>query len=225
VDINNLVQTIAVYALPVLLAVTWHEAGHAFAARYLGGPNAIQPGKATLNPIPHIDPIGTVLLPLVMLFATAALPGGPLLLGYAKTTFYPRTFRNPKRDTILVTLAGPGSNFLQALVWALIGLALLGLGVEEDFFLRMANAGVLVNLILGVFNLIPIPPLDGGKVVVELLPWKAGQVLARIEPFGFFVVLALVMSGVLNAWWMRPLVRASYSVLTYAISPLASLVR
>jgi Zn-dependent protease len=222
VDINNLVQTVAVYALPVLLGLTWHEAGHAYAARYLGGPGAIQPGKATLNPAAHIDPVGTVLMPLLMLFATAALPGGPMLLGYAKTVIYPKTFRNPKRDNILVTLAGPGSNFLQALLWALIGLALIGFDVNEDYFLRVANAGVMVNLVLAVFNLIPVPPLDGGKVLVELLPWKAGQALSRIEPYGFFVVLALIASGVLNTAWMRPLVLASFSALSFAISPLTS---
>ncbi|HSV44437.1 MAG TPA: site-2 protease family protein [Ramlibacter sp.] len=223
---SNLIQTLLVYALPVLFAITIHEAAHGYVARALGDNTAYMMGRVTLNPIKHIDPIGTVVMPLLMLFSTASLPGGPYLLGYAKPV--PVQFgnlRKPKRDMIWVALAGPVSNFIQAIAWALLLVALVGLGTDEPFFLSMAQAGVKANLIIAVFNLFPLPPLDGGRVLVGLLPWKAAHAVARIEPFGFFIVLALVVAGVLNTWWMSPLVQASYSLLNVLIGPLMALVR
>ena len=222
-EIEKLIQTILIYALPVLFAITVHEAAHGYVARWFGDPTAWMLGRVTLNPIKHIDPIGTIAMPLLLLFTTMAIPGGPFVLGYAKPV--PVNFgqlRHPKRDMIWVAAAGPASNFIQAVVWALLLIALVTAGVQEQFFLRMAQAGILVNLVIAVFNLLPIPPLDGGRVLVGLLPRGPAYQLARVEPFGFFIVLALLIPGILSAWWISPLVRASYSVL---ISPLLSLVR
>ncbi|GAC1599232.1 MAG: site-2 protease family protein [Ramlibacter sp.] len=223
-DFNNLVQTLLVYALPVLFAITVHEAAHGYVARYLGDNTAYVLGRVTLNPLRHIDPVGTVVMPLLLLFSTAAIPGGPFLLGYAKPV--PVSFgrlRHPKRDMVWVALAGPVSNFIQAIAWSLLLLALLASGIEETFFVQMARAGILVNLVLAVFNLFPVPPLDGGRVLAGLLPWRAGQVLARVEPFGFFIVLALMVPGILNRFWLGPLLDASYGALNFLLTPLTSL--
>jgi len=226
VEFNNIVQNILVYALPVLFAITVHEAAHGYVARHFGDPTAYMLGRVTLNPAKHIDPFGTVLLPLLLLFTTAAAPGGPYLLGYAKPV--PVNFgqlRHPKRDMIWVALAGPVSNFIQALLWALLLVLLVGLGVQERFFLAVARAGIQANLIIAVFNLFPVPPLDGGRVLVGLLPRGPAFQLARIEPYGFFIVLALLIPGILSNWWMAPLMEASYSVLNVVLSPLLALVR
>ncbi|MBE7939882.1 MULTISPECIES: site-2 protease family protein [Ramlibacter] len=225
-DTNNLVQTILVYALPVLFAITVHEAAHGYVARALGDNTAWMLGRVTLNPLRHIDPMGTVIMPLLLLFTTAALPGGPFLLGYAKPV--PVSFgklRRPKRDMVWVALAGPGSNFIQALLWALLFVGLQAAGVYEPFFLGMAKAGIQVNLALAVFNLFPIPPLDGGRVMVGLLPMRAAIALSRVEPFGFFIVLALVVAHVLDALWMQPLMHVAYGVLNLLIGPLLAAVR
>lgn len=222
-DFNNLIQNIAIYALPVLFAITIHEAAHGYVARMFGDSTAYMLGRMTLNPIKHIDPIGTIAMPLLLLFTTAAIPGGPFVLGYAKPV--PVNFanlRHPKRDMIWVALAGPVSNFIQAIAWTLLLIALFMLGIDEDFFFRMAQAGILVNLVIAVFNLLPIPPLDGGRVLVGVLPRGPAYQLSRLEPFGFFIVLGLLIAGVLGAWWISPLVQFTYSVL---IAPLLSLVR
>lgn len=222
-DINNLVQTILIYALPVLFAITVHEAAHGYVARHFGDSTAYMLGRITLNPFKHIDPVGTIALPLILLFTTSGLPGGPFVLGYAKPV--PVNFgqlRRPKRDMIWVAAAGPLSNYIQAILWTLLLIVLVATGVEETFFLRMAQAGILVNLVIAVFNLLPIPPLDGGRVLVGLLPRGPAFQLARVEPFGFFIVLGLLVLGVLGSWWIAPLVRASYALL---ISPMLSLIR
>ncbi len=222
-DFNNIIQNILIYALPVLFAITVHEAAHGYVARRLGDNTAYILGRVTLNPLKHIDPIGTIAMPLLLLFTTAAIPGGPFVLGYAKPV--PVNFgqlRKPKRDMVFVAAAGPLSNFIQAVVWALLLVVLILAGVEERFFLAVARAGIVVNLVLAVFNLFPIPPLDGGRVLVGLLPRAAAYQYSRIEPFGFFIVLALLIPGLLSAWWISPLVRASFAVL---ISPVLSLAR
>lgn len=221
-DIANLIQTVLIYALPVLFAITVHEAAHGYAARHFGDNTAYMMGRITLNPLKHIDPVGTILMPLLLYFATS----GAFLFGYAKPV--PVDFgqlRNPKRDMVWVALAGPLSNFLQAIAWAILLVVLMGLGVDERFFLAMARAGVLVNLVMWAFNLFPLPPLDGGRILVGLLPWKQAQLVARLEPWGFFIVMGLVVAGVVSKYWLSPLIALGYDALNLALTPLIYLFR
>ena len=216
---NDLIQTVLIYALPVLFSITVHEAAHGYAARYFGDYTATMLGRVSLNPIKHIDPIGTILMPLLLYFSTS----GAFLFGYAKPV--PVNFshlRRPKRDMIWVALAGPASNFVQAIAWALLLVVLVATNVEERFFMEMARAGVLVNLVMWAFNLFPLPPLDGGRILVGLLPTKAAITFSRIEPYGFFIVLALVLLGIVGTVWLRPLMDIGYSVINTLISPLLS---
>ena len=219
-DINNLIQTVLVYALPVLFAITVHEAAHGYVARALGDDTAAMLGRVTLNPLKHIDPIGTILMPLMLYFATS----GAFLFGYAKPV--PVNFgrlRNPKRDMIWVALAGPGVNLVQALVWGLLYTVLAGSGLHERFFLEMAKAGVLVNLVMWAFNLFPLPPLDGGRVLVGLLPPRPAYALSRVEPWGFFIVLGLVLLGVVGKYWLSPLIAAGYWFVQLVLTPFVAL--
>ncbi len=219
-DIPNLIQTVSIYALPVLFAITVHEAAHGYAARHFGDNTAYMLGRVTLNPLKHIDPIGTIAMPLLLYFATS----GAFLFGYAKPV--PVNFgqlRNPKRDMIWVALAGPASNFAQALLWALALVLLAALGVQEPFFVKMAQAGILVNLVMWAFNLFPLPPLDGGRILVGLLPHRQAEMVSRIEPWGFFVVMALVIAGVVGTLWLRPLMTLGYAVINLLLTPLLSL--
>ncbi len=219
-DFANLIQTVAIYALPVLFAITIHEAAHGYAARHFGDNTAWMLGRITLNPLKHIDPIGTILMPLMLYFATS----GAFLFGYAKPV--PVNFgnlRNPKRDMIWVALAGPASNFAQAIAWALALVLMTIMGVDEPFFIKMAQAGALVNLVMWAFNLFPLPPLDGGRILVGILPWKQAQWVSRIEPWGFFVVLALVLAGIVGTYWLRPLMSFGYLVLNTLTAPLLAL--
>jgi Zn-dependent protease len=223
VDISNLIQTVLIYALPVIFAITVHEAAHGYVARHLGDNTAEAMGRVTLNPMKHIDPIGTILMPLMLYFATS----GAFLFGYAKPV--PVNFgrlRHPKRDMIWVALAGPASNFVQAILWALVLVGLVAAGVNETFFIKMAQGGVLVNLVMWAFNLFPLPPLDGGRVLAGLLPNGSAQnFLARIEPFGFFIVMGLVIAGIVSTFWLRPLMDVGYTVINLLISPLTALLR
>ena len=221
-DIANIIQTIAIYALPVLFAITVHEAAHGYVARHFGDNTAAMLGRVTLNPLKHIDPIGTIAMPLFLYIATQ----GAFLFGYAKPV--PVNFgrlKNPRRDMILVALAGPASNLVQALLWGAGFVVLQGAGMQEPFFLGMCRAGVLVNVIMFVFNLFPLPPLDGGRVVKGLLPPKAAMTYSRIEPWGFFIVMGLVVAGVISNLWMRPLMSVTFSALDAVLSPLAALFR
>ena len=221
-DFANLIQTVMVYALPVLFAITVHEAAHGYAARHFGDNTALMMGRITLNPLKHIDPIGTILMPVMLYFATS----GAFLFGYAKPV--PVQFgnlRNPKRNMVWVALAGPLSNFVQAILWAVAMVALVAFSVDEPFFLKMARAGVLVNLVMCAFNLFPLPPLDGGRVLVGLLPWKQSQMVSRVEPYGFFIVLALVVTGLVGTYWLQPLMSVGYSAINLIITPLVSLLR
>ena len=219
-DIPNLVQTVLIYALPVLFAITVHEAAHGYVARYFGDNTAYAAGRMTLNPFSHIDPMGTIVMPLLLYFATS----GAFLFGYAKPV--PVNFgalRHPKRDMVWVALAGPASNFIQAILWAIAFTLLAGTGTTERFFVEMCKAGVLVNLVMWAFNLFPLPPLDGGRVLVGLLPWRAAQAVSRVEPFGFFIVLALVVAGVVGNYWLRPLMGVGYAVIDLMLTPLQGL--
>ncbi|WP_027476057.1 site-2 protease family protein [Curvibacter gracilis] len=220
---SDLIQTVLIYALPVLFAITLHEAAHGYAARYFGDNTAAMMGRISLNPTRHIDPMGTIVMPLLLYFATS----GAFLFGYAKPV--PVNFshlRNPKRDMIWVALAGPAANFAQAMIWALVLVLLAGTGIHERFFLEMARAGVLVNLVMWAFNLFPLPPLDGGRILVGLLPWKQAQWLARVEPWGFFIVMGLVVAGVVGSVWLRPLMALGYGVIeTLVVGPASALFR
>jgi len=222
VDISNLIQTVLIYALPVLFAITVHEAAHGYAARHFGDNTAAMMGRITLNPIKHIDPIGTILMPLLLYFATS----GAFLFGYARPV--PVRFdrlRHPKRDMVWVALAGPGANLLQALLWAVLMYLLLALDVNERFFLEMCKAGVLVNVVMFAFNLFPLPPLDGGRILIGLLPWRYAALLARVEPWGFFIVMALVILGVVSTLWMQPIMALTYGLLDILLTPLSFLIR
>jgi Zn-dependent protease len=216
----NTIQTILIYALPVLFAITIHEAAHGYVARYLGDNTAYSMGRVTLNPFKHIDPIGTILMPLVLYFATS----GMFLFGYAKPV--PVNFgalRRPKRDMVWVALAGPASNFIQAILWAIGFTALAAAGVNERFFLEMCKGGVLVNLVMWAFNLFPLPPLDGGRVLVGLLPRRMAYSVSRVEPWGFFIVMALVLVGIVGNYWLRPLIGLGYLALDFLLTPLTAL--
>jgi Zn-dependent protease len=222
VDFTQLIQTVLIYALPVLFAITVHEAAHGYAARALGDNTAWMMGRVTLNPIKHIDLVGTILMPLVLYFATS----GAFLFGYAKPV--PVRFdllRHPKRDMVWVALAGPGANLLQALLWGIALYAMMAMNVSERFFLEMGKAGMLTNVVMFAFNLFPLPPLDGGRIVVGLLPWKQAAWFARIEPWGFFIVMGLVVAGVVSTLWMQPVMRLTFDLLDVMLSPLAYLLR
>jgi Zn-dependent protease len=219
---THLIQTILIYALPVLFAITVHEAAHGYAARHFGDTTAFMLGRITLNPLKHVDPMGTILMPLLLYFATS----GAFLFGYAKPV--PVRFdrlRNPKRDMIWVALAGPGANLVQALLWGALLYTLLGMGLTEPFFLEMCKAGTLVNVVMFAFNLFPLPPLDGGRILVGLLPTRQAIMLSRIEPWGFFIVMALVLTHVLNNLWLMPLMNLTYGLLDILLTPFSFLVR
>ncbi|MDP3652586.1 MAG: site-2 protease family protein [Rhodoferax sp.] len=221
-DFANLIQTVALYALPVLFAITLHEAAHGYAARHFGDNTAWMQGRITLNPVKHIDPMGTILMPLLLYFATS----GAFLFGYAKPV--PVRFgnlRHPKRDMVWVALAGPGANLVQAFLWGALLYVLQGAGISEPFFLKMCQGGVLVNVVMFAFNLFPLPPLDGGRILVGLLPYRQAEMVSRIEPWGFFIVMALVIAGVVSTLWMQPVMALTFALLDLLLSPLSMLVR
>jgi Zn-dependent protease len=174
-------------------------------------------GRITLNPVKHIDPVGTILMPLVLYFLTS----GAFLFGYAKPV--PVNFghlRNPKRDMIWVALAGPAANLAMAIAWSVLAYVLVAMQVEERFFIQMAQGGILVNIVMFVFNLFPLPPLDGGRILVGLLPMKQAILVSRVERFGFFIVMALVVTGVVGSLWMQPLMRATAGAIEVLLTPL-----
>lgn len=215
---NELVQTFAVYALPILFAITLHEASHAYAAKYLGDSTAYMQGRMSLNPVKHIDPIGTIVIPIA-LFAV----GSPFLFGYAKPVpVNYANLRKPKRDMAWVALAGPGANIVMALMWMTLAIFLTAWGADEPFFMKMAQAGILTNLVIFAFNLFPIPPLDGGRVMTSILPNRYAYQFEKLEPYGFFIVLALVFLKILH-YWMVPVMTFTHQVLLLIISPLTFL--
>ena len=221
-DIANLIQTVLIYALPVLFAITVHEAAHGYAARHFGDNTAYVLGRITLNPLKHIDPIGTILMPLMLYLATS----GAFLFGYAKPV--PVRFgnlRNPKRDMIWVALAGPGANLVQAVIWGVLLYALVGTDMTEPFFVKMCQGGMLVNVVMFAFNLFPLPPLDGGRILVGLLPMRQAMLVSRVEPWGFYIVMALVVAGVVSTVWMQPVMALTFGLLDIVLAPLAWLAR
>ena len=213
---DELIRNLAVYALPVLFAITMHDAAQAFVAKRFGDNTAHAAGRTTFNPLAHIDPIGTILIPVVMYLMSGFVFGyaKPLPINYGQ-------MRHPKRDMAWVALSGPGANFLMALIWTLMIYALAIGGVEEEFFMLMAKAGVLTNLVMFAFNLFPIPPLDGGRILTSLLPNRYAYKFAQIEPYGFFIVMALVLLKVIYTWWMAPVMYLAGSLLQLIVSPIS----
>ncbi|MEK6601736.1 MAG: site-2 protease family protein [Candidatus Binatota bacterium] len=198
--IEDTIRQISIWAIPVLAAIVFHEVAHGWVAYYFGDPTAARMGRLTLNPIAHIDLFGTIILPLLLIVVRS-----PFLFGYAKpvpVNFY--NLNRPKRDMIWVALAGPMTNILLALVSTGIIKLLLLLNLHRDSFLTplvyMAEASVGINIVLAVFNAFPIPPLDGGRVLVGLLPDPYSSILARLEPYGFLIILLLLMSHAMDAF-------------------------
>lgn len=212
---TNTLIAVLVNALPLIFAITLHEAAHGYVARYFGDPTAYMLGRVTLNPAKHIDPIGTLLVPGVLMLA-----GSSFLFGWAKPV--PVNFNNlrsPKRDSLWVAFAGPGSNMVQVLIWALVARLLLEAvpmtGLVGPFWVAVCEAGIKWNIMLALLNLLPILPLDGGRIVTSLLPDKASYAFSRTEPYGFFVVMALALTGALSVVLGPPFIaamRGTYSL-------------
>ena len=203
---ENVIQLVTVYAIPVLFAITLHEAAHGYVARMFGDNTAFVAGRISLNPLRHIDPIGTVVVPLVMV----ALSG--FMFGWARPV--PVDFgslRKPKQDMIWVAGAGPAANLVMAIGWVLFAKLLALAGVQENYFFLVANAGVSVNLVFMALNLIPIPPLDGGRIAVGLLPNRLAYQYAKLEPYGMFIIIALLVTGALNVL-LRPFLQMGESI-------------
>jgi len=209
-QIDQLIQTISLAAIPVLFAITLHEAAHGYVARHFGDMTAYQQGRISLNPLRHIDPIGTILLPLLTLML------GGILFGWAKPV--PVNFaalRHPKQDMLWVAIAGPASNLVMALGWALL-YKMAWLNPDNYFaepLMGMAEWGIKINIVLMVLNLLPLPPLDGGRVAVSMLPHRQAYQLAQIEPYGMFILIFLAITPVLG-WILLPMVKLMYQLLS-----------
>jgi len=212
----DLIQTITIYALPLVLAITMREAAHAYAAKYFGDMTGFSQGRVTLNPMNHIDLVGTIVIPLVLF----AISNGSMLFGYPKQVpVNYANLRHPKRDMAWVAFAGPLANFAMAFLWLLLAELLKKFNVQEDFFILVANAGVITNLFLMAFNLIPIPPFDGGRMLISALPLKAAIQFSKIEPYGFYIVLALAFAKLLM-YWIGPIIYFSETLLRLMIFPI-----
>lgn len=210
-EINQLIQTIAIYALPVLFAITLHEAAHGYVARHFGDMTAFAQRRISLNPLRHIDIVGTIVVPLVILL----LSGGRFLFGWAKPIpVNYSALRKPKQHMALVAAAGPGANLAMAIGWGM--LLKVGLLLPENSYtepmLRMAQAGVLVNLVFMFLNLLPILPLDGGRIVASLLPNRMSWQYLKLEPWGLPLLLVLLATNLLDAV-LNPLVDFSASLI------------
>ena len=187
-SIETIISNIAVFAIPVLFAISLHEASHGYAARYFGDPTAANEGRLSINPLRHIDPFGTIVLPLLLYWAIQ------VPFGYAKPV--PVDFnrlRNPKKQMAFVAFAGPAANFAMGFGWMVFGILLMAMGNNERYFFEVARAGIAVNAAMFVFNLIPIPPLDGGRIMTSLLPMPLARKFAGIERYSMWVFIGLVL--------------------------------
>ncbi|EHL31543.1 site-2 protease family protein [Legionella drancourtii] len=210
----TLVQQVCIWALPILLSITLHEAAHAYVANRCGDTTAKMLGRLSLNPLRHIDPVGTILIPILM----GVLTHFNFVIGYAKPVpINWNQLHNPRRDMILVTLAGPFANLLMAFLWAAGFKLAINMHPESSmaalFLLVTARAGMIINLVLAALNLLPIPPLDGSRVVSSLLPPRKAMIYERIEPYGFFILIILMFTGILN-YLLTPLISIGLSALT-----------
>ena len=197
----NVVALVAIAAIPLIFAITVHEVAHGWVAMHLGDPTAKFAGRLTLNPIKHVDPLGTIILPFVMI----VLSSGQWAFGWAKPV--PVAFhnlRNPRRDMVLVAAAGPAVNLAMAMFWAVLLSQRIdmdpNLVLSDDWVIRMSFIGIAINVLLAVFNMLPIPPLDGGRVLAGLLPPQLSRGLQSVEPFGFVIVITMLVMG-----WLWPL--------------------
>jgi Zn-dependent protease len=214
---DEIIRNIAVYALPVLFAITLHEAAHAYAARYFGDNTAYAQGRMTLNPLSHVDLFGTIIIPIALYLTSG------FVFGYAKPV--PVQFgnlRNPKRQMAWVALAGPAANFVMALLWLIFAVVLVATNVNEEFPHKVAQAGIVTNLLIFAFNLFPLPPLDGGRVLTSMLPNRLAFKFAKIEPYGFFILLALLYFNVLS-FWVQPVMWLGGQAVKLIASPITML--
>ncbi|HNB01276.1 MAG TPA: site-2 protease family protein [Nitrosomonas sp.] len=202
-NFDSIIQGIAIYALPVIFAITFHEAAHGYIAKHFGDLTAYQAGRISLNPIKHIDPMGTIIVPLTLFIIGKLTMGTGFLFGWAKPV--PVNFgqlHHPKRDMLWVAAAGPIANLFMACCWAVV-LKLGALSFPDNFYAKpmilMGKAGIDINLILMVLNLLPLPPLDGGRMAISLLPNRLAYMFSRIEPYGFMILLFLLITGILGA--------------------------
>jgi Zn-dependent protease len=203
-DIARTIQLITIYAIPVILAITLHEAAHAFAAKRWGDSTAFMLGRMTANPIKHIDPVGTILVPAILLLLSKGMSGVPIF-GWAKPVpVNMQNLRSPRKDMGYVAAAGPLSNVVMTIGWAIIAVVVQQFELDT-FFSNMAFAGIVVNIALAVLNLLPFPPLDGGRIVVALLPAKLAYSFSRLEPYGMMILIGLMATGILGRV-MGPLV-------------------
>ena len=198
---QDFISTLTIWALPVLFAITLHEAAHGYAARHFGDRTAELAGRISLNPLRHIDPMGTIVVPALILVTSSLAAGSAMLFGWAKPV--PVNFgrlRNPKADMLWVAAAGPLANLVMAVGWAILFTiaARSEPGAYSLAMLKMADAGIQINAVLMVLNLLPIPPLDGGRIAVSLLPNRLAWQYARLEPFGFPILLVLLFTGILG---------------------------
>ena len=198
---DNLIQTLAIYAIPVLLAITLHEAAHGYVARHFGDPTAYLAGRISLNPLRHVDPVGTILVPGAILVASKLIGGSAMLFGWAKPV--PVDFarlRHPKQDMLWVAAAGPGTNLLMAFGWAALLKATIAMepGLLSAFLAGNARAGIEINAVLMLLNLLPIPPLDGGRIAVSLLPHRLAWQFSKLEPYGLAILLVLLFTDILG---------------------------
>ncbi|MBK9595042.1 MAG: site-2 protease family protein [Rhodocyclales bacterium] len=198
---DNLIQTLAIYAIPVLLAITLHEAAHGYVARHFGDPTAYLAGRISLNPLRHVDPVGTILVPGAILVASKLIGGSAMLFGWAKPV--PVDFarlRHPKKDMLWVAAAGPGTNLLMAVGWAALLKATIAMepGLLSAFLAGNARAGIEINAVLMLLNLLPIPPLDGGRIAVSLLPHRLAWQFSKLEPYGLAILLVLLFTDILG---------------------------
>ncbi len=210
----NTIQTITIWAIPVLFAITLHEVAHGWVAKKFGDTTAQSLGRLSLNPLKHIDPVGTILVPIVLIVVTS------YAFGWAKPV--PVNFnqlRNPKKDMVWVAAAGPFANVLMTMLWSIILVtAISSAGSENkyaEFFVLMSMAGIFINLVLMVLNLLPIPPLDGGRVLSGLVPNNISALLSKIEPYGLFILLGLMFMGLLNKLVFTPSILILFFIMSF----------